>query len=98
MPKSANIEANSQPTYPPPRTISRCGNRSNCKIVSDVQTLDSEMPARSGMAGAVPVLITILARSNRMGSLRVSTSTVRGAMKRAVPKMKSMPESANIFL
>jgi hypothetical protein len=71
LPNSAYIEANSQPTYLPPRMSNRDGSRSSFKIVSEVHGLDSVMPGRSGIAGVVPVLITrSVPRSNRPAFLR----------------------------
>ena len=92
------MEANSQPTYPPPRISRRSGSRSSRRIVSEVHTAASATPGRSGTAGVVPVLITTSRpRTRRTPPSRVRISTVRGPTKRAVPRMKSMPDSANIF-
>jgi len=80
------MEANSQPTYPPPRISRRSGSRSSRRIVSEVHTAASATPGRSGTAGVVPVLITTSRpRTRRTPPSRVRISTVRGPTKRAVP-------------
>ena len=63
VPKRAKTWASSAPMAPPPSTISDSGTRSAWTISRLVQYGVPARPARGGMAGSVPVLITMPLRA-----------------------------------
>ena len=65
VPKRAKTWVNSAPVAPPPSTISDSGTRSAWTTSRLVQYGVSASPSRGGMAGSVPVLITMPLRATR---------------------------------
>ena len=86
LPKAANIEANSNPMYPPPMMTRVSGSRSSSRSEVLVYTRRlSRIPDIGGITGRAPVSIKIRFPSISRRSVSVVTSILRDERNEATP-------------
>ena len=92
VPRAANIEAYSTPITPAPTTTIEPGTVSSWRIWSESSTRVPSNSTLVGRAGRVPVAITILSavRVRCTCDPSMSTDSVCGSMKLAIPGISSM--------
>ena len=96
VPKRAKTWASSQPIAPPPSTIIDSGTCSAWTISRLVQNGVPASPGMGGIAGAVPLLITIPRRAwNDRSPSATATRTVKGPVMVACPRTRCPPLSSN---